>query len=218
MTKKCNPLVTRTKKRNPLALAFFTGKKNDRNVQNDRRFFDYVRHVLRFKPEFGIFPKPVCFASSEHQGQFRNKNNHLMKSCSCINTFLRSTQVKKKYHIAVVEGRCHPTKYSMPRPPPTEYEFHSCILVVDKLTKSIFVFNPWKLGARPLVMNYISDIQPNLVKLIVKLYPEKYKTFYLGGNQTSQADCRYRIMCTLKEIGSLRGYSLRDHFDWIALN
>jgi hypothetical protein len=106
----------------------------------------------------------------------------------------------------------------MPRPPPTEYEFHSCILVVDKLTKSIFVFNPWKLGARPLVINAISDIQPNLVKLIVKMYPDSYKTFYLGGNQTSQPDCRYRIMCTLKEIGSLRGYSLRDHFDWIALN
>ncbi len=37
--------------------------KNDRNVQNDRRFFNYVRHVLRFKTEFSIFPKPVCFAS-----------------------------------------------------------------------------------------------------------------------------------------------------------
>ncbi len=129
----------------------------------------YVRNVLRSKPEFSIFPKPVCFASFWHQQEFRNTNKHLTKSCACIKSFHRSTQVKKNYHIAVVEGRCHPTRYSMPRPPPTEYEFHSCILVVDKATKSIFVFNPWKLGARPLVMTSISDIQPNLVRLIVYL-------------------------------------------------
>ena len=224
MTKKSNPLVITTKKKkNPLALAFFTGKKNDRNVQNDCRFFDYVRNVLRSKPKFSIFPKPVCFVSFWHQQEFRNTNKHLTKSCACIKSFHRSTQVdKKNYHIAVVEGRCHPTRYSMPRPPPTEYEFHSCILVVDKATKSIFVFNPWKLGARPLVMTSISDIQPNLVRLIVKMYPvygpHSYKTFYLGGNQTSQPDCRYRIMCTLREIGKLPDYSLRNHFDWIELN
>ena len=37
-------------------------------------------------------------------------------------------------------------------------------------------------------MTSISDIQPNLVRLIVKMYPvygpHSYKTFYLGGNQT----------------------------------
>jgi hypothetical protein len=81
----------------------------------------------------------------------------------------------------------------MPRPPPTECEFHSCILIVDKITKFIFVFNPWKLGKRPVVMASISDIQPNLVRRIVKMYSKTYMTFYLGGNQTHQPDCRYRI-------------------------
>ena len=99
------------------------------------------------------------------------------------------------YHIAVVEGRCHPTKYSLPRPPPTDYEFHSCILVVDKISKSIFVFNPWKIGVRLLVMNSIADIQPNLVRRIVKWYPSSvYKTYYyLEGNQTHQPDSPTRL-------------------------
>ena len=212
---------TRSRKKNPLTLAYF--KDNDANVQKDYDFFNFARNALRFRTEFTLFPKPVCFASSPHQQEFKVKNRTLMKTCACFSSFCQSTKYKKNsYHIAVVEGRCHPTRYSMPRPPPTEYEFHSCILVVDKATKSIFVFNPWKLGARPLVMTSISDIQPNLVRLIVKMYPvygpHSYKTFYLGGNQASQPDCRYRIMCTLREIGKLPDYSLRNHFDWIELN
>ena len=167
---------TRSRKKNPLTLAYF--KDNDANVQKDYDFFNFARNALRFRTEFTLFPKPVCFASSPHQQEFKVKNRTLMKTCACFSSFCQSTKYKKNsYHIAVVEGRCHPTKYSMPRPPPTEYEFHSCILVVDKLTKSIFVFNPWKLGARPLVMNYISDIQPNLVRR-----PSYLRVGLLSGN------------------------------------
>lgn len=205
------------KKQNVSTLAYFTG--NDTHVQNDSAFFNFARYLLRYRTEFSIFPKPVCFASFLHQHEFKLKNENLMKSCACTSTFYRSTTVKKDYHIALVEGRCHPTRYSLPRPPPTHYEFHSCILVVDKVSKSIFVFNPWKVGARPLVMNSVEDLQPKLVLRIVKKYPTSiYKTYYLGGNQTHQTDCRYRMMCVLKKLGSLPNCSLLDHFDWIPLN
>jgi hypothetical protein len=101
----------------------------------------------------------------------------------------------------------------MPRPPPTECEFHSCILIVDKITKSIFVFNPWKLGKMPVVMASISDIQPNLVRRIVKMYnPKPYKTLYLGGNQTHQPDCRYRIRIDV--IGRFPGKSPDVAYCW----
>ena len=211
----------RSRKKNPLTLAFFKG--NDANVQKDSAFFNFARNVLRFRTEFTLFPKPVCFASLPHQQEFKVKNRNLMKTCACFSTFCRSTKNKKKstdYHIAVVEGRCHPTRYSLPRPPPTDYEFHSCILVVDKISKSIFVFNPWKIGIRPLVMNSIADIQPNLVRRIVKWYPSSvYKTYYyLEGNQTHQPDCRYRMMCVLRKIGSLPNCYLLDHFNWQLLN
>lgn len=71
-------------------------QKNDRNVQNDHRFFDYVRHVLRFKPEFNIFPKPVCFASSLHQQEFKQKNQSFHENLCVHQNFSSFYNCQKK--------------------------------------------------------------------------------------------------------------------------
>ena len=83
---------TRSRKKNPLTLAYF--KDNDANVQKDSDFFNFARNALRFRTEFTLFPKPVCFASSPHQQEFKVKNRNLMKTCACFSSFCHSTKYK----------------------------------------------------------------------------------------------------------------------------
>jgi hypothetical protein len=39
------------------------------------------------------------------------------------------------------------------------FEFHSCVVIVDPSRKRIWIFNPWRIGDRPRILNRVKDIQ-----------------------------------------------------------
>ena len=210
----------RSKGDNPLTMVHFQGEKNS-NIQNESAFFNFARHLLRLRPEYRLFFQSVCFASYQHQVQYKQTNLQLVKDGACVKTFYRASMARNNgtvFHVAVIEGRCHPARDALPRPPPKEYEFHSCIVVLDKYMKSIFIFNPWKIGIRPRKLSVIGDIGPNLVQRLVKLYPNKWQTFYNGGSQNNLPDCRYHSLCILKRLGGLPDCCLKKHFKWVKLD
>jgi hypothetical protein len=117
-------------------------------------------------------------------------------------------------HVAVVEGLSYPLKGA--QVVRSQYfEFHSCVAIVDPARKRIWIFNPWRIGDRPRILNRVKDVQPNLVQRLVAMYRKRYTVYYRGGNQYSSSDCRYKVLKFVMKMSEVQHYSQLN--GWIHL-
>ncbi len=204
--------------KNPHTMVYF---KDDKRIQNDEAFFGFIKHLLsRHRSCFKIFAKSVSFASQQDKRKYRkiftaDGTASLVKRCACISSFFEETQHNvNDLHVAVVEGLSYPPKGA--QVVRSQYfEFHSCVVIVDPTRKRIWIFNPWRIGDRPRILNRVKDVQPNLVQRLVAMYRKRYTVYYRGGNQYSSSDCRYKVLKFVKKMSEVQHYAQLN--GWVHL-
>ena len=198
--------------KNPMSVAFYEHSDND---QRDDLLFPYMSKLLGH--EFDLFPKSVCFLDIRNKKSWENvpqvgkySTMRIQDICVCISTFeqLSKKLVGHKFrpYVALVEGeigRLSEAKKQTVAASLTkshDWEFHSCVVIVDIGMKRVFVMNPWREGElRSGTVTCVSDIRVSLVKKLVRKY-SKFRVFHTSGSQVHTSDCRVHCLRFIKKL------------------
>lgn len=174
------------------------------NDQNDVEYLECVQKFLG--PDFKLFQKSVCFTDLKNKLKFRGYVSQ--ETCVTISTFKRHSggvaDLAGRLHVAVVEGTIGRVQRTRGGPiVPHWGEFHSCLVMVDKIFKRIYVHNPWQEGhARSRTVKALTDIRPRLVMTLVKcLLADNYDVYHYSGKQVHTSDCRIHLLHFAKRLG-----------------
>ena len=214
-------MVKRSKK--ALSIAYFQHSNND---QRDDELFEFMEELLPPK-EFYLYPKSVCFLNASNKKEWEGTiqagidgdAKFIGDICVCISTFNRESRSLrrngiKNFHrfrpyVALVEGEIGRLPEAKRKKIPAsltqshDWEFHSCVVIVDIFFKNIFIMNPWMPNKlRSGIVKYVRDIRVGLVKNLVQLY-KGFKVFHTSGTQVSKPDCRVHCLKFIRKLGQL---------------
>lgn len=200
--------------KNPKSLAFYMHSDND---QRDDLLFPYIRELL---PEFDFYTKSVCFLDDRNKNEWKgvpqagiHGTKLIADICVCISTFekLSKTLRDHKYrpYVALVEGeigrlsKAKEKKIASSVKKSVEWEFHSCVVIVDIAMRRLFVMNPWKEGElRSGTVSCVSHIRVCLVKKLVRRY-SGFRIFHTSGSQVHTSDCRIHCLKFIIQMSKL---------------
>lgn len=180
------------------------------NCQDDVKYLECLKNLLG--PQYSLYMKSVCFTNLKNKLSWRPYVSQI--TCSTIKTFVKHSQIVAEVaggiHVAVVEGAMGriKTKRGATIVPPWG-EFHSCLVIVDKIMKRVFVHNPWKEHKlRSRSVKVVGDIRPKLVMKLVRELSDNHDIYHSSGHQVYTSDCRVHILHFAQR---LREYG-REHF------
>ena len=185
-----------------LSIAFF--EKND-NDQKDAIYYPYLQQLLN--NDIDIFPKPVSFGNRKEQKKHKKTPTHgvngiptIAKTCGCLSSFLFQCNKRQiRPQVALVEGKIgriviKKGKRTQISVSGNLWEFHSCIVFVDKQSKIVLIQNPWReRTARTRSVVRIADLRPHLLHEVAQKF-RSYKIFYKAGAQVGSSDCRIQLL------------------------
>jgi hypothetical protein len=199
----------------------------DRTVGHILKKDQNVFEELLSTEEFYLYPKSVCFLNASNKKEWEGTiqagidgdAKFIGDICVCISTFNRESRSLrrngiKNFHryrpyVALVEGEIGRLPEAKRKKIPAsltqshDWEFHSCVVIVDIFFKNIFIMNPWMPNKlRSGIVKYVRDIRVGLVKNLVQLY-KGFKVFHTSGTQVSKPDCRVHCLKFIRKLGQL---------------
>jgi hypothetical protein len=140
-----------------------------------------------------------------------------------ISSFVKHSEIVKDVpgciHVAMVEGtvgRVKTKKGAIIVPP--WGEFHSCMVIVDKIMKRVYVHNPWREKLlRSRSVKVINDIRPKLVIKLVKMLSPNYNIYHNSGQQVHTSDCRIHCLHFAKRLGQFGREHFQQKMSWKLL-
>ena len=186
-------------------------KRGD-NDQQDHKLMDAMKEFLG--KGFKLFKQSVCFNGRVNKTQWKGVRGSMYQDCVCWKTFLRISHIyQHRPHVALVEGvigRIASSKLPRGVFQPEKgsgVEFHSLLVIVDPIMRTIGVFNPWLPGqVRSGVVKRVQDIRPKLVSRLLSQY-KKYNIYHSSGKQVHTSDCRVHCLRFAKLLGKQGRYN-----------
>jgi len=201
--------------KNPQSVAFYEHSDND---QRDNLLFPYMSKLLG--NQFDLYPKSVCFLNAMNKKEWKGVpqvgilGTKLIEDiCVCISTFERLSKKLRDHmyrpYVALVEGeigrlsKAKEKKVASSVKKSHEWEFHSCVVIVDIGMRRVFVMNPWRAGElRSGTVSCVSDIRVSLVKKLVRKY-SGFRVFHTSGTQVHTSDCRVHCLKFITKMAKL---------------
>lgn len=186
---------------------------------NDQDDVAYLRTVQSFLGSgFRLYDKSVCFTNKKNKKKWKGVKNVSQATCVPISSFNRhSTRwIEGDVHVAVVEGTTGRVQRRRGDPiVPPWGEFHSCLVMVHKIFKRIYVHNPWREGLlRSRTVTRVNDIRPKLVMKMVKSLGDNYHVYHYSGHQVHTSDCRVQLLQFAKRLGKIGRNSFHKKIHW----
>jgi hypothetical protein len=211
------------------SIGFF---ERDANDQKDAYYFPFLKQLLN--NDIDIFPKPVCFGSRKDQKKHKKTPTDgvegiqtISKTCACLSSFLfQCNKHQTRPQAALIEGKIG--RIVIKKGKRTEisvssdlWEYHSCIVFVDKERKTVLMQNPWReRTARTRSVMRIADLRPHLFHKVAKNFGS-YDIYYKAGAQVGSSDCRVQLLRFAKAFGQTNIQTLLSNplaFGWKLLS
>jgi hypothetical protein len=205
-------MVSGKKRKAPIPdrrIAHFEHSDND---QDDVPFLECLQQLLG--PNYSLYRKSVCFTNRKNKRSWRPYESVSQRTSATIMSFVKLSEnvadVAGGIHVAVVEGTIGRVKPKRgPTIVPPWGTFHSCLVMVDKTFKRVYVHNPWREKLlRSRSVKVVGDIRPKLVMKLVKKLSDNYDIYHSSGDQVDTCDCRIRVLHFAQRLGQCG----RDHF------